>query len=144
MIVKLIAVCFLFAALASLAGVFVGWWEARAALEKIREIQQATGLPVGLEESERVSLRPLVWMVLGALIYFAIGVYLLLSGRLLHDCLMAVPGPSSTLRTGLSEAEAAEFKAWLLQNPTMRDRELGDQVALFRDAEAAKKQEDGF
>ena len=85
-----------------------------------------------------------------------VGTYLLVSGKLLHRCLMSVPTvqvrkaqSSRVEETALTEEIVPErripgisltgddldrFEEWLQRNPSMSKRAVADQVALFRDA----------
>ncbi len=72
----------------------------------------------------------------------SLGLYLVLSGRSVHRCLMSLPpgmGPRLPRPDknwmGLNEADLEAFEAWIQQHPDLASRSPEDKVALFRDSQ---------
>jgi len=69
-----------------------------------------------------------------------VGLYLVLSGKSVHYCLMSLPEGWGERKPkprpawlGLEGAELEAFQSWLAQHPELNSRPPEDQVALFRD-----------
>ena len=133
-LVNFLGIILLYLGIASIYSALMAWVSIQEAIE-------------ALPESRRASVAaPVRALFFGALLPMAVGTYLLISGRLLHGLLMSVPYgfrdysqvPGAIAGIELPEEELEEFKNWLHQNPEFSRRAPVDQVALFRDAQAAE------
>lgn len=125
-IIKAFGLYLTYAAVAGLFGAYVGW----------------VSVKDNLGSSRGALLRPFMTMAWVSVVPLAVGIYLLVSGRTIHRCLMSVPAEDGGAgdegidpATGLSDSEMKAFAAWLERHPEFRSRARLDQVALFRDAQ---------
>lgn len=134
-LVKLLGAILLYFGIASIYGAFVGWMSVREGIEALTESRRGN------------VLAPVRALCYGALLPLTLGIYLLVSGRLLHRLLLSVPAssmeysqvPGAIPGIDLPEEELKQFKIWIERNPEYARRPQVDQVALFRDAQAEGK-----
>lgn len=119
-VVKVFGAVLVLYSLGNLITAIVGWWISI-------DTFAAKDFPIG----------QVMLLVFAPLVF---GVYFLRSGTVLYNCLMSVPLDwvgSGIGSMGLSEGERQSFEKWIGMNPHLKERDLIDQIALFRDAQNA-------
>jgi hypothetical protein len=129
-LVKVAGVWLIYTAIAALYASAVTWFSMSDLIEKIPNKQRGS------------VYAPMKVLIYSAFLPFALGLYLLNSGRTIHRILMSIPigsrdhdDKNALAGTTLVGDEAEAFKNWLTEHPEMSKRESIDQIALFRDAQ---------
>ncbi|MEO0413889.1 MAG: hypothetical protein AAF226_02925, partial [Verrucomicrobiota bacterium] len=112
----------------------------------------------GIQIPDYINIFPMKQVLLNIVPILCLGVYLLINGAFLYRCLMSVPQfwkpspladhnqqhstaslsqqrPKPEEWMGLIGDEISEFKTWLEKHPELKNRDLEDKIALFRDSQ---------
>ena len=137
-LVKFAGVWLIYTAIAALYASAVTWYSMSDLIEKIPIKQRGS------------VFAPMKVLIFSAGLPFALGLYLINSGRTIHRILISIPvggrdhdDDNAFAGTTLVDEEKEAFMTWLDENPEMNTREAIDQIALFRDAQRKKTSSEG-